>query len=173
MSENDIPEMGQTNTPDASTPTNQAQPSKKRGRPKGSNYEQIKKAKFAHALRKTKSLEDAYLLTHKNATPESAAKNAHRMLTPEVVQMVKEQLAMDAMADVNKTNLVKLFWMVIGRWMTGREKTADFLRALENMKELVPEFVKRTGIDDMSKKTDEELSAEIKKLLGEGVIPPS
>jgi len=134
----------------------------KRGRP---SAKQIKALKYAKSLLDCNTIEEAYMETHK-CTKTSANKQAHRMLTPEVLENMKFLIQMDSPINVNKDTLVRLFTMVIARWMDGQEKTADYLRALESLKQLAPEFVDRKAISDLEKMSDDDLNKEIKRLLG-------
>lgn len=131
----------------------------KRGRP---TAKQVRNLRFAKALLEAPTVKEAYKMTHPNCKSEdSASVQSHRMITPEVVEEMRRILQTEQIAPINKENLVKLFMLVITGWQQGTEKTSDMLRAMEALKELVPDFKDRKEITTLS---ESELDQEINRL---------
>ena len=155
---------------------------KKAGRPKGSKNKKTPKIKIKYnkrgrphkqevkAMLTAKGIidhgvEGFYAITHPNSKPHSTKVNAKRMVTPEVIAYVDRLLHMEQLAETTRTNLEKFFYLVVARWLEGKEKTSDYLRALESLKQLVEDFKQTVQIDDISKKSHEELDKEINELV--------
>lgn len=149
------------------------QPKRKRGRPKGSKNKgygkrgrpsrrEIKDLLTAKNILEEGSLEAAYKKTHPNSQPQSTKANCHRILTPEVKEYIHNLLEMEQLAKTTRENMEKFFYLVIARWAQGKEKTSDYLRALENLKELVSDFKKHSHVEeDVYNKTPEEIDKEL------------
>lgn len=152
-------------------PLDQQEPMKpKRGRPKGSKSKvvNLKAIRAARALLECNTNPEAYKKLHPNATDSSASKNAHRLVTPETIEALKELLQADRLVDITKDNLVRLFTVVVAKYMSGKESGANFIRALENLKQLVPEFVDRKLVNEVSVMTEKDIDKELEKF---GVTP--
>lgn len=115
------------------------------------------------AIMDSKSLTEAYMKTH-NCTENTAKKHAYRMLrNPEILAELEKQMDAVKPVDVNKTNLIKMLTMVIQNWQEGAEKTADFLRAVEILSRLVPEFSDKKSIEMYNNMDDKTLNDELKE----------
>lgn len=113
------------------------------------------------AIMDSKSLTEAYMKTH-NCSQDTAKKHAYRMLrNPEILAELEKQMDAVRPIDVNKTNLVKMLTMVIQNWQEGVEKTADFLRAVEILSRLVPDFSEKKSIETYTNLDDKALNDEI------------
>ena len=116
---------------------------RKAGRPTMKDVRNLKNAK---ALLESATAKEAYKMTHPKCNDSSATQQAHRMITPEVLEIMRGLITMDQPLAIDKETMTKLFMLVVARWMQGNEKTTDFLRALESLKQLAPEFVDRKEI---------------------------
>lgn len=139
---------------------------RKRGRPKKKDVKDMLMAKdiIEHGI------EGAYQKNHPNSKPHSTVSNAHRVLTKEVKEYVRELLAMDKIAEVNKENLVKFYQLMIAMFLKGdkRVKASDYRGAIDSLAKLVPDFKDRREIEDLSNKSEGEIDEELKKF---GVNP--
>lgn len=152
-------------------PLDQQEPLKpKRGRPEGSKDRRVnvKAIRAARALLECRTNKEAYKKLHPDTTDSSANKNAHRLITPETIDALKELLQADRLVDITKDNLVRLFTVVVAKYMSGKETGANFIRALENLKQLVPEFVDRKLVSEISVMTEKDIDKELEKF---GVAP--
>lgn len=114
------------------------------------------------AIMESKSLTEAYKKTH-NCSDATANAHASDMLKrPEVVAELEKQLEAMRPVEVNKNNLIKLLTMVVSNWQSGKERTSDFLKAIELLSRLVPEFSDKRDINIYQNMTDEQLDQEIK-----------
>lgn len=122
----------------------------------------------AKALMSSKSQVEAYIKVHPESSKENAKRNASRFFNNEaIVNEINGMLdGVEEMA-VNKGNLVKLLGMVIKGKMQGKERTSDFLKAIELMSKLVPEFIDRKAINDYEQMKDTDLDNLIKQKLDE------
>lgn len=139
-----------------------------RGRPakdKKNKKNGIKTILDANAIITSSTLTEAYLKRHPRSSPESARKNASRMVTPEVENLVENLLKSAKHIEITKDTIVKLVMVVIEGKLSGQEKTADYLNALKLLKELVPEFKDRYEVDDISNKDDDALKNEFLDLV--------
>jgi len=123
---------------------------------------QVKAIKNAKALLEHPHAKEAYKSLHPKCKKDrSAETQCHRMLTPETIQEMRNILQMDQISVINKDTLVKLFMLVVTRWTQGKEKTSDFLRALESLKQLAPEFVSRSLSGEIERMSESDLDKEI------------
>jgi len=136
----------------------------KRGRP---SYKDVKNLKIANALLTTDTAKDAYLKVHPNASPETARCHGGEMITPEVLAEVRRILATDPMINITKDAVVRMLMVVISQYFQGKAKAQDYLRAVENLKELCPEFKQRFEHDDLQKRTAKEIDDELRRLAPE------
>jgi hypothetical protein len=132
-------------------------PQKKR---KGSRVKtkEAQNLQVVKALMESRTPGEAYQKLHPNCTAESAAKNAKRMLTPEVMDEFKQLLAIDKLTIVNRENLEKMLMLVLVGWTQGKEKTQDYLKALDILTKLSPDFAQKyenLSDDDVTKKLKE------------------
>lgn len=118
------------------------------------------------AIMESNTLTEAYMKTH-NCSENTAQKHCSDMLkNPDVVVALDKVLEGIAPIHVNKESITKLLTLVVTKWQDGKERTSDFLRALELLSKLVPEFVDRKAIQDYENMDDEALNREISKKLG-------
>lgn len=116
----------------------------------------------ARAILDSKTLNEAYLKTHPDATYNSADKNAWKMLkNPQVVEELERLMDKVKPLEVNKANLIKLLTMIVQNWQDKKERTSDFLRAIEILARLVPEFNEKKSIDVYGHMSEEQLNNEI------------
>jgi hypothetical protein len=120
----------------------------KKPRRKRHSSREAKNLQVVKALLSSKSPAEAYMKMHPNCTPTSAQKNAKRMLTPEVMEEFRRVLAIDKLAIVNRDNLEKMLMLVVVGWTQGKEKTQDYLRAVEILTRLDPDFSKKVDLKD-------------------------
>lgn len=124
------------------------------------------------ALLESKTTTEAYMKTHPNSTKESAYKNQWKMWNnPDLVVEFKKALDMSRPMEVTRENLEKLFMMVVVSWISGKERTSDYIKALEILSKLVPDFVDRKQISEYERMTPEDLDKEIKRLTSYGQTP--
>ena len=115
------------------------------------------------AIMDSKTLTDAYMKTH-NCTRETARKNAGNMLkNPAIAAELEKQMNLIKPIEVNKNNIIRMLTMVVQNWQQGEEKTTDFLRAIELLSRLVPEFSDKHTIETYQNMSEDELN----KLLSE------
>lgn len=154
MEENQVPELPEV-------------PRKKRKYTKKRKFLQhIRTLKAAKAIMnpKNKSIKDAYKELYPNQSQATVDAHYLKIVTPEVVERVKQVLSKDQVAVINKDTIVKLFMHVITLYFAGGVKTGDFIRALENLKELVPDFKQRT--ESSSSKSEDEINKILKDKFG-------
>lgn len=143
----------------------------KKGRPKGSKRKAIRTTKAlraARALLDCTSNKAAYMKLYPKSKPFSAACNSSRLITPEVIEIMQEMLQSEKLVDITKENLIRLFTIVIAKYMSGKESGANFIRALENLKQLVPDFVDRRMVKEVSSMSESDIDKELEAL---GVKP--
>lgn len=128
----------------------------------------FKNLKKAQALLEAPSLESAYQLLHPNSKPISTRANAFKMLDEGVFDEVKKLVNMKVSIKANKDTLEKVLFMVISRWMDGKEKSSDMIQAIRELTKLVPEFSDKLQIEDINSANEEELD---QKLRGFGFDP--
>lgn len=117
------------------------------------------------AIMESKTLTQAYMKTH-NCSENTAKKHAYEMMkNPEIVAEIDKQLSLVKAVDVNKQSLVKLLTLVVMSWQNGTEKTADFLRAIELLSRLVPEFSDKHTIEHYQNMTDDQINSELSERL--------
>lgn len=111
---------------------------------------------------------EAYLKLHPNSTELNAKRNASRFFNnPEILSELNRLLDSTEEMNVNKANIVKLLGIVIKGKLNGSERTCDFLKAIELMSKLVPDFVDRKSIGDYDQMKDTDLDNLIKQKLDE------
>ena len=152
-------------------------PKRGRGRPKGSkNRPNSEKKQIENMLLAKKIVEEgdvvkAYSKHMKEkglkGSPDYAVANCHRVLSKEVKDLVREYLGMDAIADVTRDTLVKLYQLIVAKFIQGDDKikASDFIKTLDSLSRLVPDFKDRHELDDISKKSEEDIDSEIDMLV--------
>jgi len=127
----------------------------------------IKRAKeVVKALAAGKTLTQTYALTHPNATLRSANKNCWRLWTEEVMDELDKLLKESQTIQVTKENMVKLIQVVVKKGLQGEAKWADYLKALDMLSKLVPEFsISKHEIEMYSNLSDEDLDRELRTKL--------
>lgn len=133
----------------------------KRGKPTSKDINTLKDAK---AILESNNMIDAYMKRHPKSSRFSARCNANRMITPEVMEKVRQLLQLDKLGETTKDLLEKVLHMVIARWLNGEERTGDMLTAIGYLSKLVPDFKDRQLIEDLSKKSPAEIDDELRKL---------
>lgn len=119
----------------------------------------------ANAIMESDTLKEAYKKTH-NCSDNTASKHAWEMLrNPEIVAELEKQLATVKPLEINKVNLVKCLTLVIQSWQSGKEKTADFIRAVEILSRLVPEFSEKHSVEAYQSMTDEQIAKTLSDKL--------
>ena len=126
-------------------------------------YRQIKDLKAAKAILESNSLQEAYSKLHPNSTPYSSNKNAFRLVTPEVIENVRRILQLEKAGVATRENIEKLLFIVVAQYFQGDVKPADFLRSLELLSQLVPDFKQRLGVEDLTQLKPEELYARLRR----------
>lgn len=122
----------------------------------------MKAIEQAKALLESKTMYEAYKKTHPDSTEKSAKKNAHRMWNnPELLVEFQKAIQMDKPMTVSRDSLEKLLMMVVVRWANGMERTSDYLKAVETLSRLVPDFKDRKEISEYEKMSPEQLDQEI------------
>lgn len=118
-----------------------------------------------NAIMDSKSLTEAYKKTH-NCTDETAKKNAYLMLkNPDIIAELEKQLDNVKAININKANLIKMLTMVVQNWQSGAEKTSDFLRAVELLSRLVPEFSDKHSVEHYQNMSDADINKELTERL--------
>lgn len=128
------------------------------------------------ALLESKTVTEAYMKTHPRSSRASAEKNQWTMWNnPDLVTEFKKALDMERPMTVNKENLEKLLMMVVVGWTHGKERTTDFVKVIELLSKLVPDFVDRKQVSEYERMSSEDLEKEIKRLTNDitGSEPPS
>lgn len=133
---------------------------------------QRKKVKEAvKVLLQSNSEAEAYQKLHPNSKPINSQKNAARFFGhPQIVEELNVLLDNTESMVVNKENLIKMLGKVIKGKYEGKERTSDFLKAIEILSKLVPEFVDRKVVSDYEVMPEEDLDRAIKekfKLFGD------
>lgn len=124
---------------------------------KGISKKQIKEQ--VKALMTSKSDYEAYMKIHPESSIENAKKNAYRMMkNPELLKELEKQLENTKPIEVNKTNILRMLTMIVQNWQDGKEKTADFLRAIELLSRLVPDFSDKKSIELYSNMDEKQLN---------------
>ncbi len=136
------------------------------GKPGKPTTKDVNTLKDAKAILESNTMVDAYLKRHPKSSRYSAKCNAGRMITPEVMKKVRELLQLDKLGETSKDLLEKVLQMVIARWLNGEEKTSDMLAAIGILTKLVPDFKDRQVLEDLSKKSPEEIDKELKEKYG-------
>lgn len=127
------------------------------------NRKQIKEQ--VNAIMTEPTLKDAYKKTH-NCSDNTANKHAWEMLrNPEILKELEKQLENTKPLEINKSNLVKMLTMVVQSWQSGSEKTADFLRAIELLSRLVPEFSEKRSTEHYHNMSEDQLAKELQQKL--------
>lgn len=120
----------------------------------------------AKAIMQSNTLQEAYMKIHPESSLENANRNAYRMMkNPALLAELEKQLENVKPMEVNKTNLLRLLTMVIQSWQNGSEKTADFLRAIELLSRLVPDFSDKKQIEVYNNMDDAQLNKELGERL--------
>lgn len=130
----------------------------RKGRP---TAKQAKNLQVVQALMETKNPVEAYMKLHPNSTRESAAKNVSRMLSPEVMDEFKRLMAMDGITIANRENIEKFLLMVVVGWTQGKEKTQDFLKAVDLLKNIAPDVAQKM---EVVYKDEDAINKRIKEL---------
>lgn len=130
---------------------------------------QRKKMKEAvKALMSSKTQAEAYLKVHPESSKKNAERNASRFFnSPEILNEIDSLLSSTEEMAVNKSNLVKLLGVVIKGKLQGKEQTKDFLKAIEIMSKLVPDFVDRKSVGDYDQMQDKDLDNLLKQKIDE------
>ncbi len=139
---------------------------RKRGRPRKAEIRDMLTAKDIIE----NGIEGAYQKTHPKSNRKSTVANSHRILTKEVKELVRDLLAMEEIAEVNKQNLIKFYQLMIALFLKGdkRVKASDYRGAIDSLSKLVPDFKDRQVVEEYGNKTEEELDKELEKF---GVNP--
>lgn len=107
----------------------------------------------------------AYKKTHPGSSKKSAENNGKRLLEHEATMAEFDKLFEQAKPfDVTKEKIITMYREVLQGWVNREDtriKTADFLRALENLQKLCPEFVDRKEIDSYQHMSEDELDKAI------------
>ena len=82
---------------------------------------------------------------------------------PAIAAELEKQMNLIKPIEVNKNNIIRMLTMVVQNWQQGEEKTTDFLRAIELLSRLVPEFSDKHTIETYQNMSEDELN----KLLSE------
>lgn len=155
--------------PEQNSPMGEPNKPKKRGWPKGRKRGRPKKKEIKDLLMAKDiiehGIEGAYQKNHPSSTPHSTVSNAHRVLTKEVKEMVRDLLAMDQIAEVNKENLIKFYQLMLALFLKGdkRVKASDFRGAIDSLSKLVPDFKDRQLVEELGNKDESEIDEELKK----------
>ena len=117
----------------------------------------------AKAIMTSRTLTEAYKKSHPNASHATADANCSDMLKhPAVLKKVEELINLAAPMEVTRQSIIKLYQTILERYLTGQENGANFIRALENLQKLVPDFVDRREVNSYEHMSDEELDKVIK-----------
>lgn len=134
---------------------------RRRGRPKKKEVKDLLMAKdiIEHGI------EGAYQKHHPDSKPSSTVANSHRVLTKEVKELVRELLAVEQIAEVNKENLIKFYQLMIALFLKGdkRVKASDYRGAIDSLSKLIPDFKDRQVVEELGNKSESEIDDELKK----------
>jgi len=132
----------------------------KSGRPKPKD---IKNLKIAKDIIQGKELSDIYLKAHPLSSEASAKKNSHRLVTEEVMDLVKNLLQADKAAETTRANLEKMLHVVVARYLNKEEHGAVYVAAIKLLSQLVPDFKDRHEVDNVDTKSEKEIDEDLKK----------